>query len=149
MTDGFENADYYDCTGSEVLEHVTILDALEAYLDDFLSPHCNTAAIILDHAPYKVTAHQRKTVDDAWIRSTAEVLLEEASEAFDQEFGDPDGNSEVPGPSEEATLALIQVLKAYYKGYRVWQCEESGSQVFTAHEVEVMMRQENPDWFLP
>ena len=57
MTD-FDDADYYDVNG-DALEHGTIDEALEQYVEGFMAPGCDAEQVIREIGPIKVNGYDR------------------------------------------------------------------------------------------
>ena len=76
MTDPYDTADYYDARDSENLTHDTPVGAIEEFLDDFMSPGCDVAAIIAEHSPIEVTGYAREAVRQAVEQVVRYELLE-------------------------------------------------------------------------
>ena len=140
---------YFDCGDAERLQHEDVEDAVEEWVEMWLSPGCDVAAEIRAHAPVTVTEYQRAVVDDGFALGVAGALLERAAESFGEEFGDPDGDDDGIGEDEQAQLlpAMVAVVRRLYDSARVWNCEKIGERVLGAEEVEKMMRAHNPSWF--
>ncbi len=149
MTD-FESATYYDCRNSESLQHESVEEAIEELLDLLATPVCDMRALIKEHAPITVTAYIREQVSDKFIERVASDLLEQASERFSEEFGDPDGYRDGLDDlkvTQEVGPLFVEAVKRLYAHGTVWQCRRAGKREYSAEEVEEMMYEQNPEWF--
>jgi hypothetical protein len=146
----YPNADYYDVGDHDRLEHETVGDALEAYLDAEAKANEDVRAEIERLAPIEVTAHELLQVGDGWIESAARSLLESAAEAFSETFGDPDGDGEDGLDDEmldEHVPAMVEMLRRFFACGTVWRCDPLGTFELDAAAVEALMREARPDWF--
>lgn len=146
----FEGAKYYDATDGEVYTHTTPEAAIEEVVDGLTgrgSESEDVAVLIRRRGAIKVTAYSPRTLPDSEIAAWASRALEFVEEAFGEEYGDPEGSSATG--EAEALPAFVAAVRAYVEHSSVWSCEEVGVRVYTAAEVEGLMRALNPQWFAP
>ena len=142
--------DLYDCRDSEELFCGSPEEALEEYIDIFLTKDCDVSAVIREYAPIKVTAWNRMEVGDDWVKRIAERAQEEAAEAFAEEFGDPNGDAvdAIGDGVLTRTAPLFEAaVRALVSEGSVWGCERAGEVMLSAEEVEALLREHCPEWF--
>lgn len=144
-------ADFYDCRDSDRYTHHTPAEAVEEYLEMFMTLECDTSVMLTEHAPVTITAYRRNTIPMRWLEQQAGNLLEQLAEAYAEaeEWPDPDGSDNGLGKAAEldaqpAMLAAVQKFMAHAK---VWSCSKIGEVILNADEVEAMMREHRPDWW--
>ena len=110
---------------------------------------CDVVALIREHTPITVTAHNPETVTEEWAKGLAESLLERLDESFSEDFGDPNGNGdEIDGEDlKEMLPAMTELVMRVCSQAKVWRCEIVAEREYSAEEVEAMMREHNPEWF--
>jgi hypothetical protein len=151
----FDTATYYDCVDSEEYSHETPEDAVEAYLDGFMTPNCDAektiretlAGVGSEHLTVK--AYNRSEVPPKWVDAVACQLVACANDAWREEYGDPDGD----GFDAQATKYLgeefARALQWVIAQEQVWACSKCGERRYTVEEVLALMRTHNPGWFTP
>lgn len=147
-TDPWDMADYYDCNcDRERLTLASPEEAIEQYLDGFMSPGCDVLKVIAMNTPLEVTAFVRKTVDPKDAQLWAARIADQVNEWWlDEEYGDPDGDMDGPGDLEFQN-AVTAALEAAMKRTEIWACETVGERLFSEEEVVALMRDHCPDWF--
>lgn len=148
MDDQFDSAEFYDACDSEVYTATTPEEAVEAWLDFWMEPGCDVAALIREHAPCEVIAYRREVVSDEWIRSEAEWLFDRVSERFEEDFGNPDADPCHADADLDACMpAMMAAVRQLVTRGKVWRCERVATRVLNAEQIEAMMREYNPEWF--
>lgn len=141
--------DFFDCRDSEVLSHETVEEAIEEYLDGFMTRDCDVAKLIAEHTPLEVRGFDRKPLDHGFADQSAGWLLESALEQFEEEYGG--GDYPLIEETDQAAVAakeqIAAALRILHASVSVWQCEENAKREYSTEEVEAMMRENNPDWF--
>lgn len=146
--------DYWDCSDdTEQLTHSEPLEAIEYHLDGWLSPNCDTEAVIREKCSDGLTVYawQRKTVTDADVERVADDCLDAAEEAFGEqlELSDPDGDgSDFNKADRERARPLFEAaVRSLYEGAQVWACERFAKVELTCDELLELCRSEFPHWF--
>jgi hypothetical protein len=148
--DPFDAADYYTCTDPEVLHAESPEEAIQEHLEMWMSPGCDTVATIAGHCPLTVRAFARMKVAPHWIARQAKLMLDTACEQWSEEYGGDDGNYDnEPSPTEIAACLpdAVALLTKLYADSVPYQCEVSAERVYSAAEVEALLRVECPEWF--
>jgi hypothetical protein len=145
----FPDADYYDCSDPEELSHDTPEEAITYYLDGFAT-HKMTAEEALKEIRREVTVtcYRRRKVTEAEIEHWASNLLESLGESFSDEHGNPNDDHPCDPFPEGAEKIMHDAVKAILEKAKVWSCEDVGEVTLTPDQVEQMMREENPHWFV-
>lgn len=146
MSTAFQTATYFDCSDdTERLSHETIEEAISALIDGQPGTPLEAVAAV---CPLKVHAFIR-TSASGWARLKARQIIDEIAEDWDEEFGDPDGDSDgiTVESAKVGEAELEATIEKMLVGTSVFQCEPCGSRVYTAAEVEAMMRGHEPGWF--
>jgi hypothetical protein len=150
MSDAFDKADFYDCRGSETLTHESPEEALADYVNAFLSPGCDTAAVIREIAPVQVSAYERGAISKKDIENWAAFALEHVREHFADSYGDPDGADGIDdGAAEAAKPLMVTAIEKLVEGAQVWSCDNIAQRTYDAAEVEALVREHCPEWFEP
>jgi hypothetical protein len=128
---------FYDCQDSEVLEHSDLDECVESYLDMLWpEPGNEQPENLLERLPKTITVRSFARMEPAFPDVLAWLL-----EVLDEEHAAPDGDATEPTPAmlaaEDAFLAVMR------REYKVWNCEEVGSE-----EVDVAewVRANHPEW---
>lgn len=154
----FEGADFYDCDESaESLSHTTVADAV-TYVLDVLASHPTPAtaearlADLMDAiesvAPLEVVAFKRTKVDlDDYADSLVDRLVEMLDE--DEMLADPEGNHSVTEGLDHKALAeaIGKAIVPFSSQVKPWHCTVVARRVYSAAEIEALMRSANPGWF--
>lgn len=144
--DAFDKAKFYTARETETLTCETVEEALTEWVEMRVSVGMTDEQVeklVRDHGPITVEAFQPRKVDDAWIRIEAQRVLENFIERFCEEFGDPDGSTDVDGtrvirdPKIEARA--VELLRVIVDGTGVWQCVEVGRREYDADAVLAML----------
>lgn len=111
---------------AEYLRHDNEHDAIEERLDD------------LEELPSQIMVYgfQRNVVDR---KIFLNVVLEQAGEHLDEEYGGEDGHD----INDEIQKAAESFVDTYIKNYKVWRCEESESKQVNVKE---WVAKNRPDW---
>lgn len=121
----------------ESLVHDDLRDAVEHYVDGYLSPGCDVAAVVREHWPEGLTVYgwERKEVTPLWFHRTANELAERFTEEFDEEFNG--GDDPVIDEKLEAEIAagFNKVLESVRARLVPWQCEQVAEVTLTVEEV--------------
>ena len=144
--DPFDNADFYDDGEGGPLIHESPEDAIAAIIDAGFGR--NVTEAIEKNCPLQVTAWARKKVTEDWIANEAERMAEDLNDSIEESFGDPDGYHEdrIVEQSDLQT-ALADLIREQTADCTPYQCERVGTRVYSAQEVEAILRQECPEWF--
>lgn len=144
----YELADYYACEDSDQLEHDTEEEAIERYLDSYMSPTCDVAAIIAEHCPLTVQAWTRKVIPPSVAGYLADRLADELNEWWsDEDYRDPDGDRR-DGPGDKKFIHdITPLLSSALERVQVWTCDRTGTKTYELDEVLAMMRSACPGWF--
>ena len=136
--------DPYDTADSENLTHDTPVGAIEEFLDDFMSPGCDVAAIIAEHSPIEVTGSAREVVTPGNISGLADSLVADVDTWWTDNFGDPDGDGL---NDQQLERDIASAIEAAVKRATVWRCGSVGTREYSEDDVVAMMREQNPGWF--
>ena len=139
----FDNADYYGGEDEETLEYTSPEEYIERIIEDWGK---NWIKAIPEASPIFVRAYKRREIDEHWIRHQAERFSRNINEAFQEDFGDPDGDANQPD-SMKFISEIADLVKRILSTGEVWQCDPIGSRKFSAEEVEKMMRENRPEEF--
>lgn len=134
---------YWDCDDSrENLVHDDLRDAVEHYVDGYLSPGCDVAAVVRANFPDGLTVYgwERKEVSLSWLHHTADDLAEQFGFAFDEEFGGGDDRLIDKKIEAEIAAGIGQVLDAVRERLTPWQCEQVAETTLTVDEVLEVLR---------
>jgi len=144
----FPDVEFYSCTDGERLEYESPEEAIESWVDGWLSPGCDTAKIVHETLPVTtVGCYKRSVIPDKWKVDLVERLLDELDERFaDSDFADPDG-----APDNEAKTAAAKAMReavdAYLDKAGVWACEQVAEVELDKEQVEAILRAHCPEWF--
>jgi len=143
------SAALYDCRESEELHCSTEEEAIEEWVEFWQERDGDTAEVIAKHAPVDLCGYDRESINaEHFAKGIATRLLEEAIEAFDEDYGSPDGDSKIEdGAEEEARSAIHAALTKLYSRMTVWRCHQVSKRTLDAVEIEARMRAYRPDWF--
>jgi len=142
----FDAAELYEIGDGEELSWTTPEEAIEQWLDGWLSPGCDAEKIITEHTPLTVTAYVRMKVDERFVQRRAEFMMEDFAEAFCEDYMNPNEHTELVG-EKEATVQLIALLRDLIAKQNIWACDPVAKKEYSTDEILKMMREENPDWF--
>lgn len=136
IVDVRNSAKFYDCRDSEQLSLGTEEEAVEEWLEFWMTPGVDVVALIAKQAPVTVRGYDPEVIDvDREAKSMAESLIERAIEYFDENFGNPDGDTEIAeGAEKVAEEAVRAALVTLYGNMHVWRCEEVSKRVLNATE---------------
>jgi hypothetical protein len=114
---------FWSVEDNEELSHTDLEDAVEEYLDDFMSPRMTQAD--WDAIPETVEVIGYKRMDPLTVGSVDHYgPLDHLLESLDDEFGDPNGNpTDRTSAMEDAAEEFVGKVLAEYT---VWACEPSG-----------------------
>lgn len=146
---------FFDCNDSETLSHRTIEDAVEYYIDMFLTPKMTpeeTEAEIRRVSPISVYCYARSewtAVKRAWY---TEVVKDYLFDLFDEDedFSHPEytANERITPEDRSKILAKAGELVSAFSEVAVpWGCNCIGTILLWEDEAVAMMRKENPGWF--
>lgn len=146
-----DDAMFWDCSDPEQLTHDNIEDAVEYYIDGFLSPGCDVEKVLReDLGGLTVNGYTRAEVTDKFLDSQAEHLAEVFWEQIhEDEWGDPNGNHENITPEGRRLLKerLGQVLREVRPYIEPWACEVTTKVVMDEDELVAFCRELRPEWF--
>lgn len=137
--------------GAERLSHDDLLDAVEEYIDGFLSPGCDTEAILRDQvSPLTIFGYTRCEVTDGHLEQLADDLAERLAELVgEDEWGDPDGNHEVLSDENRKAIEARFAAVLREERHRIvpWACEVTQTVEVEGDELVAMVREISPSWF--
>lgn len=136
--------EYYDCRDNERLTHDSHADAVLDVVEFHHDPARTTEAVIRGMGDVCVKAYARRKVSDAWFKRTAADLVEQAEEAFDEEYGDPDGDSSCDIGAKKGEIEAV--LRSAFADVTVWQCRVIGEVRLDADDVLALVRDHAPEW---
>jgi acyl carrier protein phosphodiesterase len=142
--------EFYDCCDSEGLEHESPEEAVEEFLDAFMTPGCDVAAVIRKRAPVRIVAFRKRALAEEWLKRVARRCLDDAGEQFAEEYGDPEdmvSDGLDLAAHSDALQGMVAALRGLFKHARAFQCEEVGRAYLAAPAIEAMMREHRPEWF--
>lgn len=151
LDDIFDGATYYDWQDGEELAAESVEECLERWLDANWERGVNVREQIKRDCPVEITAYNRNPIDDRDRARWARRLAEDLREAVAEDFGDMDGD--VPGLGAEAETDIatefVDAIKRVFEKHEVhsWRCEEAATRVYSAEEVEKIMREHDPGLF--
>lgn len=138
------DGEYYDCRDNERLTHDSHADAVLEVVEFHHDPSRPMEAVIRDMGDVCVKSYARRKVSDAWFKRTAADLVEQAEEAFDEEYGDPDGDSRCDIAAKKG--AIEAVLRVAFADVTVWQCRVIGEVQLDVDDVLALVRDHAPEW---
>lgn len=143
---------FWSCDdGAESLSHTELSDAVEDYVDGFLSPGCDTEAILREKvSPLSIYGYSRIEISDRDLDNLAEFLVDRLAEACDEdEWGDPNGDHHVLDKAGQAafTARFAAVLREERKHIVPWTCAISKTVLVEGDELVAMVREFCPYWF--
>lgn len=131
-----EDAEQLDCSDED--------EAIEEYLDFSLHPNM-TAAQAMAALPKTVEVYgytRDEGPDEKEKNSWALGLTEQLLEWIDDEYGDPDGETDNENEPEVKNIAREMVDKAL-ENYTIWRCHKVCTKTV---DVEEWVKKERPDW---
>ncbi len=144
----FPVGEFYSCTDEEHLTCQCPEEALEQFLDGYLSPECDVAAVIREIGEVTVKAYQPVVLSEESIGALALQLVERARDQWREKCGDPDGDVDLePGPLAETEKQISAILTELFATQTPWSCEQCGEVTLTPEQVDGIMRDECPEWF--
>ncbi len=141
------DGEYYDCRDNERLTHDSHADAVLEVVDFRHDPARTTEAVIRSMGDVCVKAYARRKVSDAWLKRTAADLIEQAEEAFDEEYGDPDGDERCDIATKKGDIEAV--LRVAFADVTVWGCRVIGEVWLDADDVLALVRDHAPEWLDP
>lgn len=146
--------EFWTCDdGAESLSHTDLRDAVEEYVDGFLSPGCDTEAILREKvSPLTIYGYARAEVTDQRLADLANDLADNLQERLDDgydDWSDPNGNHQVITDDGKAKLAehFCTVLREHRGLIVPWGCEVTKTVTVEGDELVRMVREICPDWF--
>jgi hypothetical protein len=145
----FPVGNFYTCTEPETLHAESPEDALEEHLDPDLHPKMTPAQVLacIRLRPVTITAYNPMEISDELIDAWAENLLESLGETFSDEHGDPDSGCCDAFPSD-AEQVMRDAVRSIIRRSTVWACEAVGKVTLSPDQIEEVMREHRPDWFV-
>jgi hypothetical protein len=143
---------FWSCDdGAETLSCTELEEAVEEYVDGFLSPGCDTEAILREKvSPLTIYGYTRVEVRDRDLDNLAEWLSERLAELVEEdEWGDPNGNYRVINDEGAAafTARFAAVLREERARIVPWTCEVTTEVEIEGDELVAMVRDCCPYWF--
>lgn len=126
---------------------------VEEYVDGFLSPGCDTEAILREKvSPLTVFGYSRAEVTDQRLADLANDMADRLQEQLDDGFddwSDPNGDNRVIDDTNKAALAerFCTVLREERARIVPWGCEVTQKVVVEGDELVAMVREICPHWF--
>lgn len=139
-------AEYWDCNQSERLSYDDPIEALEYYVDCYLSADCDVEAEILKMPAPTLEAYARNVISEEEIRTAAQHAFENVCEGFSEEYGDPDGDADIDW--KKHFPAFEAVVKAAYMDAKVWRCDSVKTFEISNEDLLGLMMSARPDWFV-
>lgn len=138
----FDNATFYDCDDSEVLEHRTVEDAIRAHLERRTEDMIDTdddgewmrEAISLC-APVTVTASVNVTVREHLWSSLLDAWQDCIADDWCEEYGNDDDGVGIPELSPKDREELESVLDRAWKRGKPWFTERVGKRTYSEAEL--------------
>jgi hypothetical protein len=138
------SAVFYSCDEhAEALTHDDPDDAIDAYLDEELSPEDDDPLAVVKAKfgeTLEVYAFKRRVMDHT--DPDPERVLEDVLERLDEEYGGEDA-TEPTEPMKAIAEAFCATIRAEYG---VWQCDGCGS---AKVNIETWVRENHPEWQRP
>lgn len=130
-------------------EQLSLESPEEAIVERFDREDMDPLAVILaKRCPLTVKGYAPVDLDFDWVESLSERAVEMFEESINDEYGDPDGDSQIDTPKREALdVAIKAAFRAAVEGMRPWSCEVVETREYTAEQVEAILRAECPEWF--
>ena len=142
--------DYYDCSDNvEELEHQDADSALMAYVEYVAGETQTLRSVLEDLSPITIYEYTRMLGMSVLQTSLLSGrLAEDAAEAWNEEYGGPDGQCDMESDVvEELATAFEAALKVAYSKSKSWNCEVTGKVELTVEEAETRLRACAPEWF--
>ena len=144
----YDAADIYGLEDDEELSCGSPEDVIAETLEGLAEINCDMAALIARHSPITVVAYERDTVPERYAETEALIAVEALVERFDDEYGAPDGGSDIADDVLRAMQEHVaKAVRLMVDAVPVWNCSKVASRTYGAAEVEQMMRERNPEWF--
>ena len=151
MNVAIPEGDFYTCSkDTEELQHTDAVSALEEYVDGLFSEPCeDVRGLLARYGTITIYVHRRVPLDiPTMARHEADRLAECAAEAWNDEYGGPDGQMDMDAdPIAALATAIEPALVAFYSSGQSWNCEECANVGLSAEDVEAVLREHRPDWF--
>lgn len=149
--DPFDGADYYDCTGSEILVHGVVADAITEHVDNAYEPGVPVAEIIKRLSPIAVRAYRKAAIGPAQIDRWTNQMIDHLDEMISEEDALCDPESGDTGVTRSVAhsvrVKLRPLVEEYAADVDVWHCDLDGERTYSAEEVEAICRKMHPHWF--
>jgi hypothetical protein len=132
--------EFWDCQDSEVLDHTDKDDAIEYFLDGWLSGKMTKDEVLKalpETTEVKGYAKMKVNYRESWLSPLEDVL-----ERLDEEYGDPSGG-DYSKPTDRMKAAEKEFLKVIVEEYEPWMCEEVCKEEINTLE---WVRENRPDW---
>ncbi len=145
----FPEADFYDCGYAERLSHKSVEEALEEFVDGWLSPDCDVVKILHeDVGEVTVQCFKRGVIPEKVKEHLTKYMLDQLDEWYaNEEYADPDGGGRNVAAMEAAVKPMRAAVDAYLGATEVWSCDQTATVTLTPEQVEVMLRAYCPEWF--
>ena len=113
---------FWECGDPEELSNTELDEAVEYYLDGFLFD--DLVNLINKRETITVTGYARLTIDEETIRYFARSMLDDCLERLDDEYGDPNGWTEVTEEMKQfMELYAVPFVRQIIKRYNIWRCD--------------------------
>jgi hypothetical protein len=147
----FEECDWFGLDEfAERLTASTPAEAFEQYIDGACGGEhiAETIARCSNDGAFKLHAYRNDVVPAAWIKRRCSDIVERLGEDFSEEFGDPDGDTDVGGQRDaDVEAMLLPVLAEIIGKAKVWCTSKVGYRLYSVAEVEELLRKQRPEWF--
>ena len=141
---------YYDCRESDRLEYTSPEEAIVELFDVCYDWEGDlTDEEVAKHCPVTVLGHAPAVINSNYVYSCAETAVDRFEESLCEDFGDPDGDSDVLSYTVKQNLRekIFDMFSEAAKTMTPWLCETVEKQVYTAEEICAILRREQPEWF--
>lgn len=136
---------FWSCLDPEQLSLESPEEAIEEVVDRVAADSIQEA--IAKVCPLTVKGYAPNEMDMDWVASLSERAVEHFEESIQDEYGDPDGDSLIEKNKPALTKAIAAAFRAAVQGVTPWSCAVVETRVYTAAEVEAILREECPEWF--
>lgn len=133
----FDDAAFYSCREPDELSLESPEEALAQFFEDHWAPGKTWRDSIREHAPVTVTGYELDTVHSSWAQYRAERAIEEMTEDFLDEYGDPNGNHNAwtKAQLDEIYGDLLNVFTEAASSATVWRCSPCGEREYSGQEL--------------
>lgn len=143
----FPSCAFYDCDdGCESLSYEILEEAIAVYVEG--GDSVSTEDRILAVTPLEVYCYDREELNPRFAELQAGSAIEEAKDAWLDEYGGPCGENELPAEAlRKAEQELEVVFRKLFESGKVWNCKIVKTVTLTADEVRTVLKQYIPEIF--